>query len=257
MVVMGCNMTIRAWLLMMVALMMGCVSGPAVKEVVVAKDVGALVKTPVRASSAVYQHSLDSTVALMVRDEDDGSVHIICSGVWVSATEIVTAAHCIARDEGLFSTPLGSDVMYIVQNETRGLGKEPAALHMAEVKYFNRGKDIAVLKALSAGLPHHAVANLPDTLPGIGEVVHVVGHPKGLYWTFTDGILSAYRETSLIGPVVQVNGFIWFGNSGGGVFDTSGNLVGICSMLTRVPNISYFVHLDTVKEALGKVRAVQ
>ena len=70
-----------------------------------------------------------------------------------------------------------------------------------------------------------------------------------MYYTHAEGTVSAYRgdESSGIGKVVQVNATIWFGNSGGGVFDYQGRLVGICSRLTRVPMMNYFVHLDSVK----------
>jgi len=87
-------------------------------------------------------------------------------------------------------------------------------------------------------------------MPALGEHVYSVGHPKGMYWTFAEGTVSAYRENTVIGEAVQVNATVWYGNSGGGVFDSSGNLVGICSRLTRVPMMNYFVHLDSVKRML-------
>ena len=90
-------------------------------------------------------------------------------------------------------------------------------------------------------------------MPGIGEHIFVVGHPRGMYWTYAEGTVSAYRNESSVGKVVQVNATVWFGNSGGGVFDADGKLLGICSRLTKVPQMNYYVHLDSVKKFLKDV----
>lgn len=246
---------IGAWLLLMVALMMGCGAGVS-SGVVEDPDEVAVPATPVRPGSEVYQHSSDVTVALVTR-LDDGRVVPFCTGVWVSHNEIMTAAHCVAVDDFGFLSPVGEKVHYIIQKEVVGLFKEPAAMHLSEVSYFHNGHDLAILKAAEAGIPSHPVASLATELPGVGEAVHIVGHPKGLYWTFSNGVISTYREESIIGPVIQINGTVWFGNSGGGVFDNAGNLIGICSRLTSVPNMNLFVHLDSLKSALETSRELE
>lgn len=227
---------------------MGC--GGVVKEAEVVKpEVKTEVKTPKRGDDPVYVHSMNSTVALVRRNEETNKVNPFCTGVWVSKDEILTAAHCVSHDDFSIFSPVGDDVHYIIQKEVRP-GKEPAAMHLAQVSYFNNRHDLAILKAVAEGLPAHEVAILAIELPGIGESVHMVGHPRGLYWAFTGGIVSAYRVDKNIGPVMQVNGTVWFGNSGGGVFDRDGNLIGICSRLSGVPNVNTFVHLDSVKAAI-------
>jgi S1-C subfamily serine protease len=57
-----------------------------------------------------------------------------------------------------------------------------------------------------------------------GEPVFVIGHPEGLNYTLSTGIVSGLRGTD-----VQISAAISPGNSGGPVYDVHGNLVGIVS----------------------------
>jgi S1-C subfamily serine protease len=64
----------------------------------------------------------------------------------------------------------------------------------------------------------------------IGEQVFAVGNPMGLGWTFTRGVVSALRQheygTRKV-PVVQTDTRIGPGNSGGGLYNQKGELIGI------------------------------
>jgi len=57
-----------------------------------------------------------------------------------------------------------------------------------------------------------------------GEGIFVIGHPEGLKFTLSTGIISGLRNQT-----VQVSAAISPGNSGGPVYDDRGNLVGIVS----------------------------
>jgi S1-C subfamily serine protease len=60
----------------------------------------------------------------------------------------------------------------------------------------------------------------------VGEVVYTVGSPQGLENTLAEGIISGKRE--LGGQeIIQTTAPISRGSSGGGLFDSSGNLIGI------------------------------
>jgi len=66
----------------------------------------------------------------------------------------------------------------------------------------------------------------------IGEKVYSVGAPLGLELTLADGILSGKRTFS-DSRLVQTTAPISPGSSGGGLFDASGNLVGITTFLLK------------------------
>ena len=66
----------------------------------------------------------------------------------------------------------------------------------------------------------------------VGDAIFVVGNPLGLAATYTSGIISAFRSTESGGQqvhVLQVQAAINHGNSGGGLYDSSGELLGVVS----------------------------
>jgi hypothetical protein len=62
----------------------------------------------------------------------------------------------------------------------------------------------------------------------VGDTVYAVGAPKGLGWTITSGIISAIRGDQEP-KLVQTNASISAGSSGGGLFNDSGELIGMTS----------------------------
>jgi len=57
-----------------------------------------------------------------------------------------------------------------------------------------------------------------------GESIFVIGHPEGLKFTLSTGIISRLQEN-----VLQMSAPVSPGNSGGPVYDEQGNLVGVVS----------------------------
>lgn len=68
---------------------------------------------------------------------------------------------------------------------------------------------------------------------GIGERVFAIGTPRGLDLTLTQGIVSSLRNLGGRN-LVQTDAPISHGNSGGGLFDESGNLIGITTLTLAV-----------------------
>jgi hypothetical protein len=223
-------------------------------------------KLPVRDASQLTSHMGSSTVALVFTTED-GDVLPFCSGVWISDVEILTAGHCAAAIaektqgggiEGLDIDPVDVPVHYIVQDEVTSVGKEPTAIHLSKVVSYDKDHDLALLKALGKTIPSHDHTNVVSEMPALGEHVYIVGHPKGMYWSFVEGVISQYHDKLPRdhgeGPYVQISAPVWFGNSGGGAFDSRGDLVGIASFITRAPNTSFFVHPDAINKFLKSVK---
>lgn len=57
-----------------------------------------------------------------------------------------------------------------------------------------------------------------------GEPVFVIGHPEGLKYTLSTGLISGLRD-----QIIQISAAISPGNSGGPVYDNHGSLLGIVS----------------------------
>lgn len=65
-----------------------------------------------------------------------------------------------------------------------------------------------------------------------GERVYAIGAPEGLELTFSEGVISALRETEGV-RMIQTSAPISPGSSGGGLFDAQGNLVGITTFYLK------------------------
>lgn len=221
----------------------------------------------------------NQTVALVYR-YDNGTVATFCTAVWVGDNAILTAAHCVDgvvermnqdiaernhrtklhndmvdKEEDKWPLekkmiPVGAPVHFVLENEVTSPFHEPTAWHLAHVSVMDNKFDLALLHADGAAIPPHAYAELANQPPAIGEQVEVVGHQRGLYWSYTHGTVSAYRTTmpiKLTGPWMQVQAPVFFGNSGGGCFDKDGKLIGIASFIAPAPQASFFVHLRNLR----------
>ncbi len=92
--------------------------------------------------------------------------------------------------------------------------------------------DLAVLKIQAVGLPFVQFGD--STRTRVGDWVLAIGNPFALGGTVTAGIVSAIHRSIGGGPYdryIQTDAAINQGNSGGPMFDLSGNVVGINSAI--------------------------
>jgi serine protease Do len=102
----------------------------------------------------------------------------------------------------------------------------------AEVLGMDRRTDVAVLKINSDNLPKVSIGD-PGKLK-VGEWVAAIGSPFGLESTMTVGVVSALgrnlTQENYV-PFIKTDVAIYPGNSGGPLFNTSGEVVGINSQI--------------------------
>jgi hypothetical protein len=160
----------------------------------------------------------------------------------------------------------GTPIKYIVEGDVDEIGKAPFAIRLGVVLAVSPSHDLALVEASGRNLPAHDIAYVGDENPAIGEKLNVVGQVKGLYWTYVEGTVAQYRtdiperskpvsevnEIGFVGPYLQISAPVWYGNSGGGAFDSDGHLVGIASFLTGAPHSCYFIHPDVIRAMLAK-----
>ena len=112
--------------------------------------------------------------------------------------------------------------------------------------------DIALLKIDATGLTAATFGNSGNL--EVGDYVVAIGNPLGtLGGTVTDGIISALaREVTIENKnltLLQTNAQISPGNSGGGLFNANGELVGIVNAkdsATEVEGIAFAIPIDKV-----------
>jgi S1-C subfamily serine protease len=142
------------------------------------------------------------------------------SGVVISeAGQVLTAAHVVQTAETIVVSFSESVVV------------------PARVVASSLASDVALLQ-LEKVPPGLVAARLGDSNRiEIGDSVFVVGHPFGLDYTLTTGILSARRRprktagTMTLREVFQTDAAVNQGNSGGPMFNMQGEVVGIVSAL--------------------------
>jgi len=124
--------------------------------------------------------------------------------------------------------------------------KQVARVHYADPKY-----DLAFLEG-----PRGA-SELPEVRLGTGsplregDPVTVIGHPFGLKFSVSSGIISNAREVMNGVPYLQIDAPLNPGNSGGPVVNREGEVVGINTMIIQNSNnIGFSLPVQFLQESL-------
>ena len=121
--------------------------------------------------------------------------------------------------------------------------------------------DIALLKVDAKGL---TPATFGDSSKlAVGDYVVAIGNPLGeLGGTVTDGIISALaRDVAIEGEnmtLLQTNAQISPGNSGGGLFNANGELIGIVNAkdsATEVEGIAFAIPINNVLDIIDDLKS--
>jgi serine protease Do len=190
-----------------------------------------------------------------LRDVGQGSGFIISADGY-----IITNRHVVLIDGGMDergrpAPPKFADEVTVTLTDKREL--------KAKVVGADDRTDVAVLKVEATGLPKVAIGN-SDKLK-VGEWVLAIGSPFGFENTVTAGIVSAKsRETGDLAPFIQTDAAVNPGNSGGPLFNTKGEVIGVNSQIFTGTGgylgISFAIPINTVMDVAnqlmksGKVR---
>lgn len=101
------------------------------------------------------------------------------------------------------------------------------------------GRDLALVAVDEPTVRWDPMPVEPCPLPEVGSDVYVIGHPVGLGWTVTRGVVSATRKAGELAPIplIQTDAAISPGNSGGPLLDRGGRLLGVVSRKLAGPGI--------------------
>lgn len=169
--------------------------------------------------SVVLIHSKPDSLGTGFVVASDGGRHLILTNRHV----VTDAGQCVV------STRMGSSV----PAQVVGYPKDEAV-------------DLALLVAEAPGLrPMGSIASYSDVR--VGEAVVAIGHPLGLDYTVTSGIISAKR-----GGELQTSAPISPGNSGGPLIDKNGDVVGVNTRTVdpaEGQSLSFAVRADVVLNA--------
>ncbi len=120
--------------------------------------------------------------------------------------------------------------------------------------------DLAFIRADLSSLPMNsslllAFSSATKTLkfqrsdPRVGESIFAIGHPLGLDYTLTKGIISATKRIIDSQEYLQIDASINPGNSGGGLYNAYGELIGINTMgYAETQGINFAIPISLIRE---------
>jgi S1-C subfamily serine protease len=121
-----------------------------------------------------------------------------------------------------------TDELYLNEN-----GQEICKLKVVKQDYNfteeQAGNDLLLLKPEDDNIQPRFYTELADMETLQGTEVYIVGNPLGIEDTISDGRIVKYSRNFM-----YYIGYTYFGNSGGGVYNNEGKLVGIVSHLIPI-----------------------
>ena len=132
--------------------------------------------------------------------------------------------------------------------------------YSAKLIKVNKTKDLAMLEVNKLPFNIKPVSYGKFTKIKIGQNTFVIGHPKGLLWSFTSGMVSQirpnynwrYRGSNHTANVIQTDASINPGNSGGPLFNKNKRLIGVNTFTSEGENLNFAIAVDDVIEFLNE-----
>ncbi len=126
----------------------------------------------------------------------------------------------------------------------------------AKVVRTDQSLDLALLQAEGDVITWIPLQLKPTGMPRVGSDVYVVGHPMGLGWTVSRGIVSATRKPGEVWrtAIIQTDAAISPGNSGGPLLNRHGNLVGLVVSQVRgagAENVAFAIPASVIMAFLN------
>lgn len=148
--------------------------------------------------------AVSGSVARIQVTDSSGRLISQGSGVVIGSTLVITNCHVVA-DAFDITVKVGGTVLQGV------------------VQVADKEFDLCSLRVTGLSAP---LAKFGTGDVRVGQPVYAIGAPQGLELTLSEGIVSSLRETTR-GTLIQTTAPISPGSSGGGLFNASGQLVGI------------------------------
>jgi serine protease Do len=129
---------------------------------------------------------------------------------------------------------------------------------LAEVLFTDEKYDLAFLKP-PVDMKHLPELKLADySLSKDGDTVIAIGHPYGLNYTATQGVISRVDRVQQGLKYIQIDAAINPGNSGGPLVNTRGNVVGVNTFIIKGgDNLGFALPVTYLKEALDEYKPIR
>jgi hypothetical protein len=195
----------------------------------------------VKGDETVALDSREGLPAAAVFQRASPSVFVVWAG---NGAEFTSQGSAVALTPDLLVTNF-----HVVKGKKKFEAGRGDKRQTATLTAFDEDHDLALLTV--AGLDARPARIRASAEVAVGEHTYAIGAPRGLELTFSDGLVSAFREEKG-GRVIQTTAPISPGSSGGGRFDGNGHLIGITTLTLRdSQNVNFALPTEWV-EALRK-----
>ncbi len=161
-------------------------------------------------------------------------VRAYCSGVWVGPSVFLTAAHCINSN--------GLPTFYVGPNDDEN--PRECQLYAVDTQH-----DLALFQSVDAS-PAHRIAAVYQGEIHKGLEVQTMGAPLGIMWSYSRGEVSNFTF-QLDFETIQATAPISPGNSGGGLYSMTGELIGMADAYApRGQLLNFFVPREFISKLL-------
>jgi tetratricopeptide (TPR) repeat protein len=180
------------------------------------------------AGRRVYEQN-SASVALLLAKDTTGADAALGTGFWVEGKKLITNAH-VANSGSL-----------VIQ-----IGPVRIPCH---VEKLDQANDLAIL-TVDADVTVPGL-QLAKDLPKPGDVVYTITNPEGLEKTMSQGVVAGFRTLSGR-QLLQITAPISHGSSGGPIFNSSGQVVGVAvGMLAEGQNLNFAVPTSVLRSLLA------
>jgi tetratricopeptide (TPR) repeat protein len=185
-------------------------------------------------------------------------------------TTMLNGSGFIIRDDGL----IGTNYHVVEQIDSIIIKTSEGDFYDAELLTIDEKNDFAILRILNAGnkkFPFVKFGNSDEVKAG--QNVYAIGSPLGYEYTISSGIVAAIRnneKVNLTDPVtydfrekefdkvIQVTAAISPGNSGGALFNSKGDVIGITTYtFMGFGNLNFAVAINGFKVLLEKLEEAE
>lgn len=127
----------------------------------------------------------------------------------------------------------------------------------ANILYLDPSMDVAFLRPEERFKDAEKVSLKSPTRLENGASVIAIGHPHGLKFTTTQGIVSKVNRLFSGLKYVQTDAAINPGNSGGPLIDLDGNIIGINTfIISESNNLGFALHIDHIFDHLSMLKNI-
>ena len=154
---------------------------------------------------------LSASVFVVESLDSKGTTIALGSGVSIAKDEVVTNRHVVEEGKS-WQVRRGDNIW------------------AAKIAYLDSKHDLCGLWV--AGLNAAPVTVRPSSTLSVGDRVYALGNPEGLQLSLSEGLVSGLRKFEGV-SLIQTTAPISHGSSGGGLFDSQGELVGVTTFVMK------------------------